>query len=116
MNIREQIVSHIEAIEASGNIGCLNDAIQAWMEEVDESDHRLTALERKLAESRAALVGQEEDANIDTAIGFEPLTPEQRLRRLDQRWERYQQTGRSVSHTEMKTWATSLAASPSLFI
>ena len=108
MNIREQIVSHIEAIEASGNIGCLNDAIQAWMGEVDESDHHLTALEQKLAESRAALVGQDEDANIDTTIGFEPLTPDQRLQRLDQRWERYQQMGRAVSHEEMKTWAASL--------
>lgn len=108
MNIREQIVSHIEAIEASGNIGCLNEAIQAWMGEVDESDRHLTALERKLAESRAALVGLDEDAEVDTSLGFEPLAAEQRLQRLDQRWARYQQTGRAVSHEEMKTWAASL--------
>ncbi|MBW4473948.1 MAG: hypothetical protein KME45_26780 [Stenomitos rutilans HA7619-LM2] len=109
MSIREQIFRHMEAIEASGDIGSLNAAILAWLGEVDETDRHLTVLEQKLAESRAALSVQDEDADIDNAIGFEPLTKDQRLQRLDQRWERYQQTGRTVSHDEMKTWAASLA-------
>ena len=110
MNIREQIVSHIEAIEASGNLGCLNEAIQAWMGEVDEADSHLSVLEQKLAASRAAMPRQNEDTEADTSLGFEVLTAEQRLQRLDQRWARYQQTGRAVSHEEMKTWSASLTS------
>ncbi|GEM_PF-2475219 len=109
MNIREQIVSHIEAIEASGNISYLNAAVRAWLGEVDDADRYLALLEQKLAESRAALPVPHEDAEIDTSIGFDPLTKEQRLQRMDQRWEHYQQTGRTVAHEEMKAWTASLA-------
>jgi hypothetical protein len=108
MSIREQIFRHVEAIEASGDIGSLNAAIWAWLGEVDEADHHLTLLEQKLAESRAALLPSDEDADIDTSIGFEPLTKEQRLQRLDERWARYQQTGRTVSHAAMQSWVASL--------
>ena len=89
-------------------ISSLNAAIWAWLGEVDETDHHLTLLEQKLAASRAALLPSDEDAEIDTSIGFEPLTKEQRLQRLDERWARYQQTGRTVSQAAMKSWAAGL--------
>ena len=109
MSIREQIFHHLEAIEASGDIGSLNAAIWAWLKEVDEADRHLAVLEQKLAASRAVISMRDKDAEIDTSLGFEPLSKEQRLQRLDERWAHYQHTGRSVSHEAMKDWAASLA-------
>jgi hypothetical protein len=109
MNTREQIAHHLDMIKASGHIGCLDDAIQAWLGSIeDDNDKYLKILEQKLAESRADYVDLDEDRDIDTTIGFETLMKEQHRQRLDQRWVKYLQTPRTVSQEEIKNWAAHL--------